>query len=216
VTLTGTTTLTVSWWMLGAVAGAVIVVLVVAIHLARPRVTVRLADAVAGATVRTLRGESGDALPLCLRARVARGSWRRGAVDVGLGIHVIAEIHLHLARYGPTNELTVREVKKGKGSSQAVQVAGLTVDRWEPVPYEDVEVWLTVPAGEGKYLAWTTTRAGSGGSGVSRFVFTVKDGTFRLRRVSYLGTWRLRLQRWFASPSPYDLPPFPSLARARW
>lgn len=215
-TSTGTTTLTVTWWMLGAVAAAVVVVLVVAIHFSRPRVTVRLAGAVAGATVRTLRGPSGDALPLCLRVRVGRGSWRRGAVDIGLGIHVISEIHLHLARYGPSHELTVREVKKSKGSSHAVQVGGLAVDRWEPVPYEDVEVWVTVPAPEGKYLAWTSTQAGSGGSGVNRFVFTVKGGTFRLRRVSYLGTWRLRLQRWFASPNPYELPPFPSLARARW
>jgi hypothetical protein len=211
------TNLTLSWWVFGAiVAGLVLVAL--ALGLARRRVTVRLAGSAAGPGVRASRGPCGEALPLYLRARMKRLSWGRGASETALHLYAVADIHLHLVRYGPTQELTSREVKNGKGGTRTVSVSGVAIDKWEPVPFEDMEVWTTVPAAPGKYLAWATSfgHGGAGASGVSRFVFTVRGGRFTVRKVSYLGTWRLRVLRWFASPNPYDLPRFPSLQRARW
>jgi hypothetical protein len=200
VATTTSTTTSLSWWMLGVVAAGLVVVAVAAVCLARRRVTVRLAGAVAGRPVRALRGPCGEPLPLCLRVRLTRLSLR------------------HLVRYGPLQELTSREVRKAKGGSHSLQISGVTIDKWEPVPFEDMEVWTTVPAEPGKYLAWTTSfeQGGVGGSGVSRFVFTVRGDRFTVRKVSYLGTWRLRGQRWIVSPNPYDLPRFPSLERTRW
>jgi hypothetical protein len=193
-------------------------VAVAAVCLARRRVTVRLAGAVAGRPVRALRGPCGEPLPLCLRVRLTRLSLRRSAIEIALHFHAIADIRLHLVRYGPLQELTSREVRKAKGGSHSLQISGVTIDKWEPVPFEDMEVWTTVPAEPGKYLAWTTSfeQGGVGGSGVSRFVFTVRGDRFTVRKVSYLGTWRLRGQRWIVSPNPYDLPRFPSLERTRW
>jgi hypothetical protein len=212
------TTLTLSWFILGVVIAGLLVSLLALRYGSRPRVKVKLASAVAGRRVRTFRGDCGEALPLCLRVRMKTLSGRRGASEIELNIHVISEVLLHLARYGPTQELTSREVKGGKGASRSLNVSGVKVDKWEPTPFEDVELWLTAPMLPGRYLAWTTSFAhGEGGAtGVSRFVFKVQRGRFRVRKVSYLGTWRLRVQRWFASPNPYDLPPFPSLERATW
>jgi hypothetical protein len=141
-----------------------------------------------------------------------------GASEIELNIHVISDIILHLARYGPAQELTRREVKNGKGSTRSMDVGGIKIDKWEPVPFEEVETWITVPEWAGKYLAWITSFApgGSGSLGVNCLMFTVKHSRFRVRRLSYVGTWRLRVLRWFASPNPYDLPPFPSLMRANW
>jgi hypothetical protein len=208
-----------SWVMLVAVVAGVVVVMGVFTLLVRPRVTVKLARTVAGPRVRTFRGHCGEAFPLCLRIHMKRLSLRRSAADIVLNIHAISDVRLHVARYGATQEFTSRDVKMGKGPSRSMQVSGAKIDKWEPTPFEDVEVWITVPPAGGKYLAWTTSfthAGGTGGTGVTRFVFTVKRGEFRIRKVSYVGTWRLRALRWFASPNPYDLPPYPSLMRATW
>jgi hypothetical protein len=207
-----------SWAMLGATVAGLVIAIVGFTFLVRPRVTVKLARSVAGPGVRTFRGHCGEAFPLCLRIRMKRLSLRRGAADIVLNIHAISDVRLHVARYGATQEFTSRDVKKGKGPSRSMQVTGVKIDKWEPTPFEDAEVWITVPQPGGKYLAWTTsfTHAGGGGIGVTRFVFTVKRGKFRIRKVSYVGTWRLRALRWFASPNPYDLPPYPSLMRTTW
>jgi hypothetical protein len=212
------TTLMMSWVMLAAVIAGVVVVGGMFTLLVRPRVTVKLARTVAGRRVRTFRGHCGEAFPLCLRIHMKHLSLRRSAADIVLNIHAISDVRLHVARYGATQEFTSRDVKSGKGPSRSMQVGGVRIDKWEPTPFEDVEVWITVPPAGGKYLAWTTsfTHAGGGGTGVTRFVFTVKRGEFRIRKVSYVGTWRLRALRWFASPNPYGLPPYPSLMRATW
>jgi hypothetical protein len=169
---TTSTTLSISWWVLGAVAVGLVIVAVAAGGLARRRVTVRLAGALAGPPVRVYRGPSGEALPLYLRVRLTRLSRRRSASDIALHLYAIADIRLHLVRYGPLQELTSREVKKAKGGSRSLQVSGVTIDKWEPVPFEDMEVWTTVPTVPGKYLGWTTSfeQGGVGGSGVCRFV----------------------------------------------
>jgi hypothetical protein len=200
------------------VAAGLVVVMLVMVGLARRSVSVRLAGAAAGRPVHAYRGPCGEALPLYLRVHMKRLSLSRGASEIALHLYAIADIRLHLVRYGPTQELTSREVKNAKGGSHSLRVGGITIDKWEPVPFEGMEVWTTVPALPGKYLAWTTSfeQGVAGGSGVSRFVFTVRRGRFTVRKVSYLGTWRLRVQRWIASPNPYDLPHFPSLQRARW
>jgi hypothetical protein len=207
-----------SWVMLVALIAGVVVVGGVFTLLVRPRVTVKLARTVAGRRVRTFRGHCGEAFPLCLRIHMKQLSLRRSAADIVLNIHAISDVRLHVARYGATQEFTSRDVKNGKGPSRSMQVSGVKIDKWEPTPFEDVEVWITVPPARGKYLAWTTSfiHAGGGGTGVTRFVFTVKRGEFRIRKVSYVGTWRLRALRWFASPNPYHLPPYPSLMRATW
>jgi hypothetical protein len=212
------TTFTVSWAMVGAIGAGLIVVVLALTYLARPRIGVRLVAAAAGPSLRTVRGQCGESMPLCLRVRMKHLTGRRGTSEIELNVHVISDIHLHLARYGPTQELTSRDVRHGKGASHSVQVGGIKIDKWEPTPFEDVEVWITAPVPAGKYLAWTTSfaHAGVGATGVTRFVFTVKDGRFHVRKVSYVGTWRLRVQRWFASPNPNDLPAFPSLVRAAW
>jgi hypothetical protein len=207
-----------SWVMIVAVVAGVVVVGGVFTLLVRPRVTVKLARTVAGPRVRTFRGHCGEAFPLCLRIHMKHLSLRRSAADIVLNIHAISDVRLHVARYGATQEFTSRDVKNGKGPSRSMQVSGVKIDKWEPTPFEDVEVWITVPPVVGKYLAWTTSfpHPGGGGTGVTRFVFTVKRGEFRIRKVSYFGTWRLRVLRWFASPNPYQLPPYPSLMRATW
>ena len=108
----------------------------------------------------------------------------------------------------------MREVKPSKGALPLGPRERRHPGPVEPIPFfEDVEVWITAPRQPGKYLAWTINHPGAERTGVSRFVFSVKDERFRLRKVSYVGTWRLRLQRWFASPNPYDLPRYPSLSR---
>jgi hypothetical protein len=207
-----------SWVMLIAVIAGVVVVGGAFTLLARPRVTVKLARTVAGPRVRTFRGHCGEAFPLCLRIHMKHLFLRRSAADIVLNIHAISDVRLHVARYGATQEFTSRDVKNGKGPSRSMQVSGVRIDKWEPTPFEDLEVWITVPPAGGKYLAWTTSfaHAGGGATGVTRFVFTVKRGEFRIRKVSYVGTWRLRALRWFASPNPYDVPPYPSLSRATW
>ena len=208
-----------SWVMLVAVVAGVVVVGGVFTLLVRPRVTVKLARTVAGPRVRTFRGHCGEAFPLCLRIHMKHLSLRRSAADIVLNIHAISDVRLHVARYGATQEFTSRDVKNGKGPSRSMQVSGVKIDKWEPTPFEDVEVWITVPPAGGKYLAWTTSFPHAGGGGVPASPASCSRSSaanFRIRKVSYVGTWRLRALRWFASPNPYHLPPYPSLMRATW
>ncbi len=214
----GSTTLTLSWCILGAVVLGLLVAVLAFRHIAGPRISATLGSATSRRRVGTLRGRCGEAVPVRFRVRMRRFSSRRGASEIEINVHFIADVLLHLARYGPTQALTGRDVQIGKGQTRSVTARGIKIDKWEPTPFEDLEVWVTVPLRSGRYLAWTTSfvHGGAGAIGVSRFVITVSHGQFRARRVSYLGTWRLRLLRWITSPNPYALPPYPSLSRATW
>lgn len=160
----------------------------------------------------------GNAVGIRFRVSLKFLSVWRAAASISVIVNMIQPIDPHFILYGPNLDKYCCKPGVSKGSARHVAAHGISLVRWEPAPWEDVEVWFTVPNENGNYLVWITTLAygTADGTGVSRYVIKVRNDTFRIRRVSYLGTWCLRLGRWLAEPNPHELAPFPNLNRRNY